>query len=931
MRRILKHPWTTTWFCTRCVATVILWTVWLALAVLLAFQLTIAASRELAVPAWGRLRIEQHLGQLGLRARLGPTKLDTSGRILASDVTLLHPTLDEPLLDAPTVYVSFDPRWLAAGRLKVLEVEMEGVTLWLPSLHSPTGRREAALKDVAVTVHPHGAEWEIARLSARLGSLELTSRGRLKPPPLPPGARRQTLREQWAAGVRGYLRGVQRAYASLEWIDRFTAPRLHVELTPKDGALASGDMEFTASHVILPDAWSHKLKADVTVRGLVMRTTLPIGGHGVTPLEVKAAIAHLMTADERSADDIDIALAATFDPASFQVTPRELKLRAGAVSYRPWAARALSVETPLPALRPTLIASIAGEAWTLGVRALAPDAGKASVSLDGRLSPLLLEWAGTLAKRSFSRDLTLLSTPRLTAEIELDGGWKLQGAKGSLTADAVVARRVALDHASATFEFAGNALAFDDIVLKQGDSLARGSYRMDTASRDFRFLLDGKLQPAGINGWFRDWWPKFWENFDFSQSTPTASVDIQGRWGRNTDLTVFVAAENTRTALRGVWFDRARARLFVRPYFYEALHFHVNQGERFAHGSFARKLDVESRAWAEMDFDAFSSLDLADGARVIGIEGLGIVEPFHFSQPPQLRLTGHLEGPGSSRGQHRDVSIAFYAAGPCSYYAFPLNDISLSGTLKDDDIILDPFTTGFAQGTAEGRVHLNGEGADRRLGFDLRLNNAGLGEAIRTLEEFGAKRSNRELPQESGLQERIAAGRVDLAMSADGMFENLLSYQGQGNAHLTGADLGEINLFGVLSQVLKRTLFNFSTLKLDTVQANFTVQGPKLNFSEIRVSGPRAAIDARGDYLLDRKALDMKAKLYPFEESNFILSSAVGFVLTPLSEALEFKLTGQLDKPDWRFVYGPSSFFRALRGGEAKKPQSEGPRLSPFK
>lgn len=925
MRRILQHSWATTWFCTRCVATVVLWTVWLALAALLAFQLTIAASRELTLPSWARIHIEQHLAQRGLRVSLGPTKLDTSGRILASDVTLLHPTLNEPLLEAPTVYVRFDPRWLAAGHLEPLEVEMEGVTLWLPSLHSPTGRREAAFKDVAANFRPDGSDLDVARFSARLGSLEFTARGRLKLPPRPPGARRQTFKEQWDAGIRGYLRGVQQAYAALQWIDRFEAPHLHVDLNPAEGMLASGDVEFTASRFLLPEAWSQKLKGSVTLQGLVARTTLPIGSSLPTVLQIKAAIAHLRAPADRSADNIDIALTAAFDPASFRLTPRELKSRVGVVSSSPWTAQALSLETPLPSVKPTLNALIAGEPWTLGVRDLDPTAGKTSLSLDGRLSPLVLDWVGATVKRPLSEYLTLLSTPRLTADIELADGWKLREAKGHLAADAVVARRVELDQASADFAFAGNSLAFTDIVLKQGGSLARGSYTMDTTSRDFRFLLEGKLQPTGINGWFREWWPNFWQNFDFSRSTPTASVDIRGRWGRNTDLSVFVAAENAATALRGIWFDRARTRIFVRPYFYEALYFQVHQEARFAHGSFARKMNVEDNIWSEMDFDAFSSLDLADGARVIGIEGLGIVEPFHFSQPPQLRLSGHLDGPGSPKGEHRDVNIAFYAAGPCSYYEFPLNDISVSGTLKDDDIILDPFVSGFAQGTAEGRVHLNGEGADRRLGFDLRLKNAGLGEAIRTLEEFGAKRNNREVPQESNLQQRIAAGRVDLAMSADGIFENLLSYQGQGNAQLTGADLGEVNLFGVLSQVLKRTLFNFSTLKLDTVQTNFTVQGPKLNFSEIRVTGPRAAIEAKGDYLLDHKTLDMKAKLYPFEESNFILSNAVGFVLTPLSEALEFKLTGQLDKPDWRFVYGPSNFFRALRGGNDKPTDAHPP------
>lgn len=917
MKRILKHSWRIAAGCTRFMTTLILWTAWLALGVLLAFQITIAASRELTVPSWALTRIERYLAEQGLRVRLGPTKLDTSGRILAGNVTLLHPTLDEPLVEASSVYLRFDSRWLAAGNLELREVDMEGVTLWLPSLRSPTGRSEVVFSDVAANFQPDGADLKIARLSARLGALELTARGLLTLPRPPSGVRRPTFKEQWEAGVRGYLRGVQQAYASLEWIDRFESPRLHVDMGKADGRLSSCGVEFTAARFLLPGSWSRLTDGTVSLHGLVARTTLPIGGSTSSVLQIRAAVSHINAPSDRAADDVDLLLAAIFDPTSLRITPLELKSRVGSLESKPWSARAVSLESSLPARNSTVNALVAGEAWTVGIHDLDTKAGHASLSLNGRLSPPIIDWLGGIVKHPLSEELTLLSRPRLSADIDLDAGWKLRRARGHLAADAVVAHHVTLDQAAASFELTGTSLAFDGIVLKQGPSVARGSYRMDTSSRDFRFILDGRLQPLGISGWFREWWPNFWKNFDFSASTPTASVDIRGRWGRNSDLSVFVAAENARTALRGVWFDRARTRLLVRPYFYEALHFQVNQGTRSARGSFARRSDPEDHTWAALDFDAFSNLDLADGARVIGIEGLGIVEPFHFSQPPELKLSGHLDGPGSHKGEHRNVNFAFYASGPFTYYEFPLDGISVSGTIRDDDIVLDPLATRFAQGSAEGRIRLSGEGAARRLGFDMRLKNAGLGEAIRTLEVFSARRNKREIPAESKLQQRIASGRVDLAMSADGRFEDLLSYHGGGNAELTGADLAEVNLFGLLSQMLKRTLFNFTTLKLDTVHTNFTLQGSKLGFSDMRITGPRAAIDAKGDYLLDHKTLDMKAKLYPFAESDFILSNAVGFVLAPLSQVLEFKLTGPLEDPTWSFVYGPSNFLRALRGSDA--------------
>src|SRR5690606_30433937 len=104
-------------------------------------------------------------------------------------------------------------------------------------------------------------------------------------------------------------------------------------------------------------------------------------------------------------------------------------------------------------------------------------------------------------------------------------------ARAHITTGPVVARGVWLDQTAGTLHWTPHQLRVEDILLRTGPSEARGRYTMDPASRDFRFLLDGHLQPEAIRGWFRDWWPRFWSRFDFSQATPGASVDVQGRWG----------------------------------------------------------------------------------------------------------------------------------------------------------------------------------------------------------------------------------------------------------------------------------------------------------------------------------------------------------------------------------------------------------------
>jgi hypothetical protein len=304
----------------------------------------------------------------------------------------------------------------------------------------------------------------------------------------------------------------------------------------------------------------------------------------------------------------------------------------------------------------------------------------------------------------------------------------------------------------------------------------------------------------------------------------------------------------------------------------------------------------------------------------LGEEVEAVVAPFRMSRPTRLEVAGKITGPAAPEGPGRHFEISASSAGDFLFYDFPLSGASAVIAVRNDDIVVDPVTAGFAGGQAAGRIHLSGRAADQRLGFDIRLRDAVLGQAIRNLEEFSARRNRQPAPQENRFQQRIAAGQLDLALSADGRFADLFSYHGEGNAELTGADLGEVRLLWVLSELMDKTFLNFSTLKLDTVRANFTLAGRTLAFSDVRITGPRAAIEAQGDYALDLKSLDMKAKLFPFEESKSLFGTAAGLVFSPFSQALEFRLTGPLDKPSWAFVFGPTSMLRTITGGGRGEP-----------
>jgi hypothetical protein len=482
---------------------------------------------------------------------------------------------------------------------------------------------------------------------------------------------------------------------------------------------------------------------------------------------------------------------------------------------------------------------------------------------------------------------------------------------------------VPLSAVRARFSWSGREARVDELDLLTPGSVARGSYAMDTQTLDFRFLLEGSLQPADIDGWFRDWWPRFWSAFDFSRGTPSAGVDVAGRWGHPRLTTVFVGASGTNAGLRGVSLDTLHTRIFVRPGFVDVLHFDGTQAGRRAQGRLTRTQDLEARDLAFMEFDLEGDLPAESAARLAGPEVVALTRPYVFSEPPSIHVTGRLDGPAAPGGSHASLRIEGRTDRPMTFHDFPLSSLAFKAEVEGERVLVRDVIAGFAEGRVQGQGELSGPPDDRRLAFDGTLDDATLGLAIRTVEEFGARRAGLPPPPQSRFQQRIASGRLDLAASAEGRSDDPLSFRGAGNVLVSEADLGEINLLGILSTLLRRTLLNYSTLQLDTARANFEIDRSRLIFPEVRLTGPRAAIDASGTYDRAAKSLDFQTKVYPFAESRGLLGTAIDTVLTPFSAALEVKLTGSLENPSWAFVYGPTSLFRAITGSESSVPATE--------
>ena len=472
---------------------------------------------------------------------------------------------------------------------------------------------------------------------------------------------------------------------------------------------------------------------------------------------------------------------------------------------------------------------------------------------------------------------------------------------------------MALDAAGAHVVYAGPDLQVTDLFLRQGENVARGTYTMDTATRDYRFLLQGRLRPLDISGWFKDWWPRFWKNFDFAAAPPTADVDVRGRWGNPRQSAVFCQADAVRPVIRGVPFDHVSTTLFIRPFFYDVFAFSADHAGHSAHGAFVLAAEPHRAMYRTLDFDVSSDLDPADWARLYGPAGAAYLAPYQYAEPPQVHLTGQLAGPEAPGGPRTKVDIALATSAPFAFHGFPLDHLKFTAAFENGELDLRQVEAGFAGGTLNGSARLAGPAEARRLAFNAVLKGADLARAANSLEEIQlpGKTATRAHPGNRFLR-RASGGRLDATLTAEGRYRQPYSFQGAGQVTIAGKELGEINLFGPLSELLRKTLLNFTSLRLDGAQASFKLEGNKLDFGQVKLTGPTAAIEARGEYWLEAKTLDFNAVVFPLHQSNLVLADALGALLTPLSSFLELRLTGSLEKPSWTFLFGPINILRAI-------------------
>ncbi len=896
------------------------WTIWVALGLVAMVQVYVISSREFALPRFLAEALEARLTASGLQATFGSTHFDPAGRLLVENLRVRLPGFEEPVAEARAVYIRLDPWALLTGRFAPIEERATGLTLRVPAMLSPSGRADEIIRDADLEVLPADGRFDIPCFSAWVGPLAVAGHGSVRLSPGRAGNRGPLPGAQWFA--QHYPQWSRAMAAELGRLKAFEQPRLALDFVAPEQGAGSLTATFRADAV--------KLDEPVVVEARGIAATggwnLAAGAGGLTDLTLEirqanvagtirlgavAAVAHgvgwiqdgsggrpVAGLVQLCADQVATAAGVIVAP-SVEVDCRHYPKLGGAVAARLW----------------DQLVSVRGDVD------LERRAGRAEIA--AVVGPGVLEFLRQRMGWDLRPYVQLTHPVDVAGLVSFGPGWRFERVDGRVAAEGVTALGVRVDSARGRIAFDGRRLVARDAFAQVGDNYARGTFEDDIAQGTYRFLLDGRLRPLDITPWIDgDWWPALFGNFDFAAAPPTASADVRGSWTDGRQSAVFVNVDAPGVAVRGVRFDDVRTRIFARPQFVEALDLTARQGDGEAAGSFTRRYDLAADDWQSVDVAVTSTLDLGAIGRLLGPDWASALTPFAFRRPPHVVFRGRFTGPAAAEGAHQTFRAEVRSDGPFLYHDFPLDRVAFVANVRDDAVALTDVDASVAGGAMTGQATVTGAAPNQKLRFAADLKNARLWQAVAILDDFSARQAGRKPTADN----RFIQGRtdvlLDLALQAQGSLSNAYDFQGGGTAYLRGGEITQVRMLGLLSE-----LFRFTALRFTTARAVFRLDGPQVIFSDIDVTGANSAIRADGTYRLDRHQLDVRARVDPFEQSRSFPQKFVdGFFFTPLSNLLEVRLTGTIEKPKWIFANGPAGLLRNL-GAAPKTPAAAGPLL----
>jgi hypothetical protein len=470
---------------------------------------------------------------------------------------------------------------------------------------------------------------------------------------------------------------------------------------------------------------------------------------------------------------------------------------------------------------------------------------------------------------------------------------------GELAITNSVFRGVAIDSARTHFSYSNLLWQLPDLAVVKAKSRLKLSGGEDDATKDYHWHIRGVLDPEVVRPFLTT--TNAVRGFEIIKFTEPLALDMDVS-GRLYDYDRILASGRvalTNFAVRGQAFGDVVSALNYTNRVLEFVNPLMHTG---AQRMTADKVTLDFNTRLIRFTNGFSTADPGPITRAIGPKTARQVEPYHFLQPPTVRVNGQVPLHDLNGGRDTaavDLRFDIIQGAPFEWMKFKTTNIVGTIHWRGQTLILTNVAAAFYGGDGNGFANFDfrtpHEGADYQ--FVVSVTNV-------NLHSLAA-----DLSSPTNHLEGTLAGRL---VVTDADSRDWRTWDGFGHANLHDGLLWDIPIFGILSPVLNTVLpgLGLGNSRATDAATKFSITNGVIYTDSLEIHSAMMRLEYTGTVDLEQNVhARVIAQLL---RNTWVVGPLVSTMLWPVSKLFEYKISGTLKNPKSEPVYVPKLLLLPL-------------------
>jgi len=305
--------------------------------------------------------------------------------------------------------------------------------------------------------------------------------------------------------------------------------------------------------------------------------------------------------------------------------------------------------------------------------------------------------------------------------------------------------------------------------------------------------------------------------------------------------------------------------------------------------------------------NGFSTMDPGAVTRAIGPKVAGVMEPYHFLQPPTASAYGTIPlAEGVAADLHFKID-----GGPFQWMKFYIDHIAGNVDWVGDHLTLSDVNASFYQGKLTGKA-----------AFDFKHDEATVFSFNTIFGDANLQTLVADLSSSSNHLEGQLSGHLDIDRANT---RDPKSWSGRGQVDLRDGLIWDIPIFGVFSPMLDKISPGLGKSRANRGSGAFDITNSVIRSDNLEIRSPAMRMQYRGTVEFNGKVdAIVEAELL---RDTWLVGPVLSTILSPLSKLFEYKVTGTLSDPKTeprfevpRMLLMPFHMFRSSRDSSPANP-----------